>query len=285
MSNPPAHEMAETSWPRNTSSSSSTTSTTALPRKPSVSPSTAPPTRSTCRPRTPRSSATPWPTTSRTRASPPAAPRSVAAAGAPRRPRNGRGDREQTQAIREWARTNGHKIGDKGRIPAHILEAYNARADTGRRRTGPDHARARSASRCAAASVSGGAQAARCSAGTPRSGAQASGAAAGPARGARSAAAACGRRRARRSSLRNEWPAPRVLLDVVLDVVVGQRPLELRGHAAHRHVLAAVAGHDRAGGRRAPSRVLRAAPRSSARRRRSRWWPPRARTRRPCRSR
>ena len=52
--------------------------------------------------------------------------RSVAAGGVPRRPRNGRGDREQTQAIREWARTNGHKIGDKGRIPAHILDAYNS---------------------------------------------------------------------------------------------------------------------------------------------------------------
>lgn len=37
-----------------------------------------------------------------------------------------RGDREQTQAVREWARNNGHKIGDKGRIPARILEAYNA---------------------------------------------------------------------------------------------------------------------------------------------------------------
>lgn len=43
-----------------------------------------------------------------------------------RRPRSERGDREQTQAIREWARSNGHKIGDKGRIPATILEAYNS---------------------------------------------------------------------------------------------------------------------------------------------------------------
>lgn len=36
------------------------------------------------------------------------------------------GDREQTQAIREWARRNGHKVGEKGRIPATILEAYNS---------------------------------------------------------------------------------------------------------------------------------------------------------------
>ena len=44
---------------------------------------------------------------------------------APRRGRAARGDREQTHAIREWARANGHKIGEKGRIPAHIVEAYN----------------------------------------------------------------------------------------------------------------------------------------------------------------
>lgn len=43
-----------------------------------------------------------------------------------RRGRPARGDREQTQAIREWARKNGYKIGEKGRIPGHILEAYNA---------------------------------------------------------------------------------------------------------------------------------------------------------------
>ncbi|HZY75513.1 MAG TPA: Lsr2 family protein [Jatrophihabitantaceae bacterium] len=42
--------------------------------------------------------------------------------------RPARADREQTQAIREWARKNGHKVGDKGRIPAHILEAYEASA-------------------------------------------------------------------------------------------------------------------------------------------------------------
>jgi hypothetical protein len=47
------------------------------------------------------------------------------ATGAPRRGRPARGDREQTHAIREWARKNGHKIGEKGRIPAHILDAYN----------------------------------------------------------------------------------------------------------------------------------------------------------------
>jgi hypothetical protein len=50
-------------------------------------------------------------------------------AGAPRRSGRGtRADREQTQAIREWARKNGHKVGDKGRIPGYVMEAYEARA-------------------------------------------------------------------------------------------------------------------------------------------------------------
>ncbi|MDQ6850695.1 MAG: Lsr2 family protein [Actinomycetota bacterium] len=34
-------------------------------------------------------------------------------------------DREQTAAIREWARKNGHRVGEKGRIPSQVLEAYN----------------------------------------------------------------------------------------------------------------------------------------------------------------
>jgi Lsr2 len=48
--------------------------------------------------------------------------------GPSRRGRGARGDREQTQAIREWARKNGHKIGEKGRIPASILEAYHSQS-------------------------------------------------------------------------------------------------------------------------------------------------------------
>jgi hypothetical protein len=35
-------------------------------------------------------------------------------------------DREQTQAIREWARKNGHQVSERGRIPATILDAYNS---------------------------------------------------------------------------------------------------------------------------------------------------------------
>jgi hypothetical protein len=34
-------------------------------------------------------------------------------------------DREQTQAIREWARKSGQKVSERGRIPAAIVEAYN----------------------------------------------------------------------------------------------------------------------------------------------------------------
>lgn len=33
---------------------------------------------------------------------------------------------EQNQAIREWAQARGMKVGDRGRIPAEVLEAYHA---------------------------------------------------------------------------------------------------------------------------------------------------------------
>ena len=42
------------------------------------------------------------------------------------RGRTHRADREQTAAIRDWARANGHRIGDKGRIPTEVLDAYHA---------------------------------------------------------------------------------------------------------------------------------------------------------------
>ena len=35
-------------------------------------------------------------------------------------------DREQSAAIREWARRNGHKVSTRGRIPAEIIEAFHA---------------------------------------------------------------------------------------------------------------------------------------------------------------
>ncbi len=39
--------------------------------------------------------------------------------------RRGSVDREQNQAIREWARKRGMKVSDRGRIPAEVLEAYH----------------------------------------------------------------------------------------------------------------------------------------------------------------
>ena len=35
-------------------------------------------------------------------------------------------DREQSAAIREWARKNGHNVSSRGRIPAEVVDAFNA---------------------------------------------------------------------------------------------------------------------------------------------------------------
>jgi hypothetical protein len=37
-----------------------------------------------------------------------------------------RADREQSAAIREWARASGYKVSDRGRISAEITEAFHA---------------------------------------------------------------------------------------------------------------------------------------------------------------
>jgi hypothetical protein len=37
----------------------------------------------------------------------------------------GRQSREQTHAVREWARQHGHSISDRGRIPASIQQAFD----------------------------------------------------------------------------------------------------------------------------------------------------------------
>jgi hypothetical protein len=34
--------------------------------------------------------------------------------------------KEQTKAIRDWARNNGHDLSDRGRIPTNIIEAFEA---------------------------------------------------------------------------------------------------------------------------------------------------------------
>lgn len=47
-----------------------------------------------------------------------------------RRARGGRPssgpDRQRTQEIREWARAGGHQVSDRGRIPARLVEEYEA---------------------------------------------------------------------------------------------------------------------------------------------------------------
>ncbi len=37
-----------------------------------------------------------------------------------------RADREQTAAIRRWARDNGHAISERGRVPKAVVEAFQA---------------------------------------------------------------------------------------------------------------------------------------------------------------
>ena len=49
-----------------------------------------------------------------------------ASGGGRSRATGGRMDREQAGAIRDWARKNGHNVSDRGRIPASVVEAYEA---------------------------------------------------------------------------------------------------------------------------------------------------------------
>jgi hypothetical protein len=48
--------------------------------------------------------------------------RKASAASVARRPAV---DREQNQAIREWARSKGMKVNDRGRIPTEVVDAYH----------------------------------------------------------------------------------------------------------------------------------------------------------------
>src|SRR5437879_11098229 len=48
--------------------------------------------------------------------------RKASAASTTRRPAV---DREQNQAIREWARSKGMKVNDRGRIPTEVVDAYH----------------------------------------------------------------------------------------------------------------------------------------------------------------
>ena len=46
------------------------------------------------------------------------------ASGGSSRPAGG-ADRERVQAIREWARENGHQVSERGRLSSTVLEAYD----------------------------------------------------------------------------------------------------------------------------------------------------------------
>ena len=108
----------------------------------SRSASTAPTTRLTCPPSTRKNCAGRWKGTYPRRsgwvavAAPPV--------GGPRR--SSRADREQNQAIREWAERKGMDIAPRGRIAQAVLEQYQAEAARGgrrRRRRRPSPPRAR----------------------------------------------------------------------------------------------------------------------------------------------
>jgi hypothetical protein len=48
--------------------------------------------------------------------------------GGPKMTQKPTADRERTTAIREWARQHGHKVADRGRIPASVVDAYEKAA-------------------------------------------------------------------------------------------------------------------------------------------------------------
>jgi nucleoid-associated protein Lsr2 len=52
------------------------------------------------------------------------APARIASRGAAAAP--SRTDRDQNQAIRQWAKKNGHNVSDRGRIPGEVVEAFNS---------------------------------------------------------------------------------------------------------------------------------------------------------------
>ena len=42
------------------------------------------------------------------------------------RRRRSRADNGSAREVRAWARANGHKVSDRGRVPAEVIEAYRA---------------------------------------------------------------------------------------------------------------------------------------------------------------
>ena len=58
-------------------------------------------------------------------------PRSVTAVTAPKRVRS---DREELQAIRDWARANGRQVSDRGRIAGEVRAAFETAQAKGKRK-------------------------------------------------------------------------------------------------------------------------------------------------------
>lgn len=52
--------------------------------------------------------------------------RGARSSGGPARGRRTAGSGQDTAAIREWAKENGHRVSERGRISADVVEAYNA---------------------------------------------------------------------------------------------------------------------------------------------------------------
>ncbi|SDN05270.1 histone-like nucleoid-structuring protein Lsr2 [Allokutzneria albata] len=42
------------------------------------------------------------------------------------RPASAGRSKEETKAIRDWAKANGHQVSDRGRIPSTVIEAFEA---------------------------------------------------------------------------------------------------------------------------------------------------------------
>lgn len=60
------------------------------------------------------------------RAAAPAQRRARSSSSVGRTAAAGNGDRERVQEIREWARSNGHQVSERGRLSAAVLSAYEA---------------------------------------------------------------------------------------------------------------------------------------------------------------
>ena len=52
--------------------------------------------------------------------------RAAAAAGRRRTAGKGSGSPDRVAAIREWGRKNGHKVSERGRLSANLVQAYDA---------------------------------------------------------------------------------------------------------------------------------------------------------------